>query len=68
MHFHQRIAILPDCHYDMFTGTKGAFGRASASVVAAPAVAVLVERILWGAESVLGKHLAKQLLLIVKYG
>jgi hypothetical protein len=52
----------------MFTGTKGAFGRASASVVAAPAVAVLVERILWGAESVLGKHLAKQLLLIVKYG
>jgi hypothetical protein len=40
---------------------KGAFGRA-------PAVVVLVEQIPWGAESVLGKRLAKQLLLVVSHG
>jgi hypothetical protein len=46
------------------TGTfKGAFGRAPAVVVAAPAVSVLVERILWGSLIRFGKRLAKQLLL-----
>jgi hypothetical protein len=50
---------------DVLVLNQGAFGRAPAVAVTAPAVVVLVKRILGGAESVLEKRLAKHILLVV---